>query len=130
MAEDINISEFNGAQLKLFRINDILNNIRECRQTFDLKTWLSSLKDFDMELEAVKTEEEKKIYTKEIQILSDKINSTLGILHNPRIPSRLKTIPAEIIDSLDNFHKKLLGIYKRSGLEMKFSGTAMTNFGK
>ena len=41
-----------------------------------------------------------------------------------------KTTPSDVIDRLNAFQKRLLIIFKTSGLEMKLQGDSMSNFGK
>jgi hypothetical protein len=128
MEEIRDVSEFNGAQLKLFRIDEAIKGINMCRHILDVQNWLFYIQDFDMELESVKKKEEKDILDKELKQIAEEIQQHLSTLHNPRI--RRKTTPVEIIDQLNSYQKKLLAIYKSSGLEMKLIGDSMSGFGK
>ena len=128
MVEERDISEYNGSQLKIFRIDEIIRGINECRHTLNLQQWLFYLQDFDMELESVKKKEEKILLDKELEELSDQINEHILLRSNAKI--KHKSTPVEIIDRLNSFQKKLLVIFKTSGLEMKLQGNALSGFGK
>lgn len=122
------ISEFNGSQLKLFRIDEAIKGINQCRHTLDIQQWLFFLQDFDMELESVKKEQEKVDLDKDLKKIAELVQQNLQLKMNPRI--RNKTTSVELIDSLNAYQKKLLSIFKSSGLEMKLAGDAMSRFGK
>jgi len=126
--EERETSEFNGSQLKMFRINGILEGIIQCRHNLDIQQWLFWLQDFDMELETSKKDEEIPELEKELNKLSEQVNKHLSSKSNPHIYN--KGIPAEVITGLNTFHKKLLYVFKKSGLEMKLSGDAMSGMGK
>ena len=128
MDDNRDVSEFNGSQLKMFRIDEALRGISFSRHQLNLTEWLFYLQDFDMELESVKKKEEKIELDKEMKILAQQINEFKNIQSNSRVRSR--RIPSEVIDKLNLYQKKLLTIFKTSGLEMKLQGDAMSNFGK
>lgn len=81
-----------------------------------------------MELETSKKDEEIPELEKELNKLSEQVNKHLSSKSNPHIYN--KGIPAEVITGLNTFHKKLLYVFKKSGLEMKLSGDAMSGMGK
>jgi len=122
------VSEFNGSQLKLFRIDEILRGITMSRHTLNIKAWLFFLQDFDMELESVKKKEEIDLLDKDLKILAEEVNQYIVMSSNTRI--RHKSTPTELIDHLNAFQKKLLRIFKESGLEMKLQEGALGRFGK
>ena len=128
MSEERDVSEFNGSQLKMFRIDEALRGISMCRHNLNLTDWLFYLQDFDMELESVKRKEEKIELEKELKILAIAINTFQNQKSNSRI--KVRRIPPEVIDKLNTYQKKLLTIFKTSGLEMKLQGDAMSNFGR
>ena len=126
--EGRDISEFNGSQLKLFRIDEAIKGINQCRHSLDIQQWLFFLQDFDMELESVKKKEEKEDLDNDLKKIAELVQQTLQIKSNPRI--RNKSTSVELIDSLNLYQKKLLTIFKSSGLEMKLAGDAMSSFGR
>jgi len=126
--EERDVSEFNGAQLKMFRIDEAIKGINMCRHDLNIQQWLFFVQDFDMELESVKNKQEKEDLKIEIDKLSEEVNKQLSRNSNPHIAK--KGIPAELITSLNDYQRKLLKIFKESGLEMKLSGNAMTGMGK
>jgi hypothetical protein len=126
--ENRDVSEFNGAQLKLYRIDQILKGIIECRHTLDLLNWLYYLQDFDMELESVKKEDEKQELDIELKAVAEMINGYTSLRINKR--RRKQLIPVEIIDRLNLYQKRILTIYKQSGLEMKLQSDAISGFGR
>ena len=128
MSIERDISEYNGSQLKMFRIDEIIKGISMCRHTLDLQNWLYYLKDFDMELESVKKKDEREQLDKELKQISEEVNKHIQVRTRSRF--RTKKTPTELIDQLETFQKKLLRIFKESGLEMKLQGDAMSNFGK
>jgi hypothetical protein len=128
MEEGRDISEFNGSQLKLFRIDESIKGINQCRHNLDIQQWLFFLQDFDMELESVKKKEEKEELDKDLKDIAELVQQNLQIRNNPRIKN--KTVSVELIDSLNGYQKKLLTIFKSSGLEMKLAGDAMSSFGR
>jgi hypothetical protein len=128
MEENRDISEFNGAQLKMFRIDEAIKGINACRHDLNIQQWLFFLQDFDMELESVKKKEEIPKLKANLDKLQEQINSHLSKNNNPYI--KVRGIPAEIIGSLNEYQKELLKIFKESGLEMKLSGDSMSNFGR
>lgn len=119
------VSEFNGSQLKLFRIDEAIRGINMCRHQLDLSQWLFYLHDLDMELESVKKVDEKKALDIELKMLSDKVNAFTSNKHTNK-----KNKPLDIIDGLNSYQKKLLFIFKSSGLEMKLAGDSMSGMGK
>jgi hypothetical protein len=127
--EERDVSEFNGAQLKLFRIDEIIRGINFCRHNLDLYNWLLYLQDFDMELESVKKPEEKLTTKQQLEELAQSINQHLSTSHH--IKRRIKKgTPSIIIDKLNNYQKELLIIFKSSGMELKLQQGAMGGFGK
>lgn len=129
MGDERDISEFNGAQLKMFRIDSIIQGINMCRHTLDVSQWLFYIQDFDMELESVKKKEEKIELSKKLIKLAEKVNAFQLAKQHCKIKGRM-TIPSDLIDDLNAYQKELLQIFKSSGLEMKLQGDAMSNFGK
>jgi predicted house-cleaning noncanonical NTP pyrophosphatase (MazG superfamily) len=128
--EERDVSEFNGAQLKLFRIDEIIRGINFCRHNLDIYHWLLYLQDFDMELESVKKPDEKELTDKQLKKLSETINEFLSTKYNARLKKNVKSTPANIIDDLNQFQKELLIIFKSSGMELKLQQGAMGGFGK
>ena len=128
--EERDVSEFNGAQLKLFRIDEIIRGINFCRHNLDLYHWLLYLQDFDMELESVKKPEEKTKTQEQLKKLTDSINGFLSTKYNARLKKNVKSTPAHIVDELNNFQKELLLIFKSSGMELKLQQGALGGFGR
>lgn len=128
MEDTRDLSEFNGSQLKIFRIDESIKGINMCRHTLDVKNWLFFIIDFEMELESVKKSTEVEELKAKMKELSENINIHLAKVNNPRIFN--KTIPAKLIDGLNDYQVRLLKIYKESGLEMKLSGDAMSGMGR
>ena len=128
VTDNRDISEFNGAQLKLFRIDEIIRGINQCRHELNLQQWLFFLQDFDMELESVKTVDEKVALKKELETVEEKINIQLKKTTNPY--GKKLGIPQDVIQELNNYQKSLLTIFKKSGLELKLQQDAMSGMGR
>lgn len=128
--EERDVSEFNGAQLKLFRIDEIIRGINMCRHSLDLYHWLLYLQDFDMELESVKKPDEKIKTDEQLKKLSDSVNMFLSTKYNARMKKNVRSTPAHIIDDLNTFQKELLIIFKSSGMELKLQQGALGGFGR
>ena len=122
------LSEFNGSQLKLLRIDEILKGIIECRHNLNIHQWLFYIQDFDMELESVKKKEEQEELEIQMKKLVEEVNSYLQMKNNSRL--KHKSTPVELIEHLNQYQKALLKIYKTSGMEMKLQEGAMGGFGK
>ena len=125
---DRDLSEFNGSQLKILRIDEIIKGIIVCRHTLNLRDWLNYLMDFDMELESVKKPNEKEELDRELKQLAENINKHQ--MSRSRIKNKTLGTPAEIIDQLNKYQRRLLKIYKESGLELKLQEGALGGFGK
>lgn len=124
---DRDVSEFNGSQLKLFRIDEILRGINMSRHNLDLINWLYYLQDFDMELESVKKPEERIETSNELSQLAESINTHLSTKMGKK---KRKGVPVKIVEQLNQFQKTLLTIYKASGLELRLQKDAMSGFGR
>ena len=118
---------YNGSQLKLILIDEIKRMIIISRSTMNISQWLNSIKDFDMELEGVKTKNERPEIAEKIQKLESNI---LEVMRKPKMINGRMKIPKEIIFELDEVYKRLIQIYHDSGLEMQLEKGALGGFGK
>ena len=125
------ISEFNGSQLKLLRIDAIIRGFMEYRRNMDALQMLFSIKNFDDELENSKTKEEKEELKKELETITIQVNSFIHAKkHKIKALRKSNQVPTELIHRMEQFYKKLLNVYKQSGLEQKLQSGALTAFGQ
>jgi len=119
---------FNGSELKLRLIDEIKRNIIISRHELNLRHWLFSLQDFDIELEGVKKPEERKANEIMIRLLEEKINQFEQ--SRTKFKHRNIIVPQDIIQGLDKYYKQQIHIYHDSGLEMQLERGALGGFGK
>lgn len=116
-------TQFNGALAHLQRIDIIERSLILDMKNMDLQQWLYDLHNFYMQIMTVMDKDKEEELYKEYETLATKINQSLQSQYNPRNRQK-QNISPNLIKELDQFHRKLLRIYKESGLQMQLQTSA------
>lgn len=117
-------TEWNGGTLTNIRIHSIREEIKMCALTGDIGNWLMLLTKMNHELYGFQDEEQKKQIRNELKTLAEKINKHR---QNQKY-LKIRGIPADIIDALNDMEYKLDDVFHKSGLQTALKEDAGDSF--
>jgi len=108
-------TEWNGGTLTNIRIHSIRDELKMASMNRDINNWLTLLVQMNHEVYGFETPKEKEEIRSKLKELANNINEELQKRNSRYV--KVKTIPADIIDKLNDMQYILDEIFHKSGLQ-------------